>query len=32
MAPSFSHLDAPNIAIKVPIDEGDIRPENIDEW
>lgn len=32
MAPNYSHSDVPLIHVKMPIDQGDIRPDNIDEW
>jgi hypothetical protein len=32
MTPTYSHNDVPSINVKVPMDQGDIRPDDIDEW
>lgn len=32
MSPNFNHLNVPSICVKIPMDEGDIRPDDIDEW
>lgn len=31
MPPSYSHADAPEVKLRFPVDEGDIRPDDIDQ-
>lgn len=32
MAPNYNHKDVPAVKIRIPMDEGDIRPDDIDQW
>lgn len=32
VAPNFDHESAPAVRMKITIDKGEIRPEDIDDW